>query len=64
VLDDDYVDGVGSILAHKLMMSANSKVHVVGLEDKSAGFSKISDNLPPSVDKIIFEIQDKLNSAI
>jgi pyruvate/2-oxoglutarate/acetoin dehydrogenase E1 component len=64
VLDDDYVDGVGSILAHKLMMSGNSKVHVVGLEDKSAGFSKISDNLPPSVDKIIFEIQDKLNSAI
>ena len=52
VLDDDYVDGVGSALAHKMMMESSKKVHVMGLEDKTAGFYKDVDNLPPTAEKI------------
>jgi pyruvate/2-oxoglutarate/acetoin dehydrogenase E1 component len=54
VIDDDYTDGVASIIAHKLMLlSHEPSVNVMGLENKSAGFSKKSDNLPPSSSDII-----------
>lgn len=53
VLDDDYEDGIGSNIAQKLMLKSNAKVYTLGLENKSAGFAKHLDNLPPSKDKII-----------
>ena len=57
VLDDDYEDGICSAIAHKLMMQAQgSRVHCMGLENKSAGFAKHLDNLPPSKEKIIGKV--------
>jgi hypothetical protein len=57
VLDDDYEDGICSPIAHKLMMQADdSKVYCMGLENKSAGFAKHLDNLPPCKDKIVTKI--------
>lgn len=52
VLDDDYSDGVARSLAHRLNIKTNKKVHTLGLEDRSAGFSKLTDNLPPDVNQI------------
>ena len=56
VLDDDYVDGVGSSIAHKLMLASNKPVRVLGLEEKTAGFHETVDNLPPSAEKIVEEV--------
>ena len=57
VLDDDYVDGVGSALAHKMMLESDKKVHVMGLENKTAGFHKDVDNLPPTAEKICQQVR-------
>jgi acetoin:2,6-dichlorophenolindophenol oxidoreductase subunit beta len=61
ILDDDYTTGVASDMAYKLIKASNKKVEVLGLKDKSAGFSKATDNLPPSADEIIKKIS-KLSS--
>ena len=52
VIDDDYEDGIASTLAQKLMVQSNSKVYTLGLENKSSGFAKHLDNLPPNASKI------------
>ena len=53
VLDDDYSKGVGSDIAYKLNKASGKKIEIMGLKDKSAGFSKKTDNLPPSSKEII-----------
>ena len=53
VLDDDYSKGVASDIAYKLMKNSGSKIEIMGLKDKSAGFSKMTDNLPPNSKEII-----------
>lgn len=52
VLDDDYEDGVSSNIAQKLMINSNAKVYTMGLKNRSAGFAKHLDNLPPSSKEI------------
>jgi acetoin:2,6-dichlorophenolindophenol oxidoreductase subunit beta len=52
VIDDDYVDGVASSIAHKWMLKCDSKVYTLGLQDRSAGFASSLDNLPPNQQKI------------
>ena len=52
VLDDDYGDGIASTIAHKLSEVSGSTVYSMGLEDKTAGFSKSKDNLPPNAEEI------------
>lgn len=53
IFDDDYRDGISSTLAHKLMSKSEKKVIPLGLKDKSAGFSKDQDNLPPTANEIV-----------
>ena len=48
VLDDDYQDGVSRSIAHQLMLESNKKVFTLGLEDRTAGFHRNVDNLPPN----------------
>ncbi len=57
VLDDDYTDGIASNIAHKLMLNSHSKVITMGLDNKSAGFAKHLDNLPPTAKDIINRIE-------
>jgi hypothetical protein len=52
VLDDDYSDGVASTIAHKLSAASGSIVYSMGLDDRTAGFSKSKDNLPPNAQEI------------
>ena len=56
VLDDDYSKGVASDIAYNLMKKTGNKIEIMGLKDKSAGFSKKSDNLPPNSKEIIKKI--------
>ena len=58
VLDDDYVNGVASSIAHKLMLKSQKKVYTLGLENRTAGFYPKVDNFPPNADKIISYIMD------
>ena len=52
VLDDDYVDGVAKSIAHDIMMGTHKPVWTMGLENRTAGFYKDVDNLPPSAEQI------------
>lgn len=58
ILDDDYPDGVASNLAYKISKKTNKNIEVMGLKDKSAGFSKNTDNLPPSYLEIIKRVKE------
>jgi len=60
VLDDDYVDGIAKSLAFDLNKLSGADVHVMGLDDRTAGFYPQVDNLPPSKDKIIKKIKELL----
>ena len=61
VTDDDYVDGIASSIAHKLMLKApSSMINCIGLENKSSGFAKHLDNIPPCKNKIINKIQSQI----
>lgn len=57
VIDDDYSNGVSKSLANDLSIKSNKIIYTLGLKEKSAGFSKFSDNLPPSYKEIIKEIK-------
>ena len=63
VLDDDYEDGISKSIAHKMMLETDKKVYTLGLENKSAGFDKSVDNLPPSSDKIIKMVKEILEKS-
>ena len=58
VLDDDYVAGTCSKIAHELMIKSSVPVHTMGLEDRTAGFYPTVDNLPPSADQIYKEVKE------
>ena len=64
ILDDDYESGVASDMAYKLMKLSNKKVEVMGLKEKSAGFSKKSDNLPPNEKEIIRKINEIIKKNV
>lgn len=53
VLDDDYPDGIAKAIANDLSNEYGKPVRAMGLEDRSSGFSKDSDNLPPDKDGIV-----------
>jgi pyruvate/2-oxoglutarate/acetoin dehydrogenase E1 component len=58
VLDDDYVDGIANSIAYEIMVQTrNPNGYTLGLKNKSAGFSKETDNLPPSTNEIIDKIK-------
>ena len=52
VSDDDYVNGISKCIAHDLTLETSKKVLTIGLEEKTAGFSKKTDNLSPTSEKI------------
>ncbi len=58
VLDDDYVNGAAKSIAYDLMMATSRPIHVLGLEERTAGFAPHLDNLPPSPEKIRKRVQE------
>ncbi len=61
VLDDDYTQGVASSIAFELMKKTKKNFEVMGLKNKSAGFSKKTDNLPPSCEEIVLKCKNIIN---
>ena len=53
VLDTDFENGASKCIATDLMLKSHKKVHVLGLEERTAGFAKHLDNLPPTTEKIV-----------
>jgi pyruvate/2-oxoglutarate/acetoin dehydrogenase E1 component len=64
ILDDDFESGVASDMAYKLMKLSKKKVEVMGLKNKSAGFSRKSDNLPPNKEEIIIKIKEIIKKNV
>ena len=62
VLDDDYSDGVATNLAYEISQKTRKPVEVMGLKNKSAGFSKTTDNLPPSYLEITKKVLELVKS--
>ena len=58
ILDDDYETGVAADMAYKLMKYSKKNIEIMGLKNnKSAGFSRKNDNLPPKSQHIINKIK-------
>ena len=64
VLDDDYVDGIAKNIANDISLKTNRIVHTLGLKNKSAGFSKNTDNLPPTSNDIIKKIKKMISRDV
>lgn len=61
ILDDDFDTGVATSLANELNLKSGKQVNTLGLKNKSAGFSKRTDNLPPNKNEIIKKIRNILH---
>ena len=48
---------MASAIAYKIMKATGKNIETMGLDDKSAGFSKETDNLPPNFKKIINRVK-------
>lgn len=60
VIDDDYHDGTAKPLAFDLHNLTGAHMNVMGLDNRTAGFSPQTDNLPPDKDKIKAKIRDTI----
>lgn len=61
IVDDDYTTcGMSEHIAYILNIGCDMKCYVLGLESRTAGFSKEKDNKYPSNDKIIKFIKDHI----
>jgi pyruvate dehydrogenase E1 component beta subunit len=63
VIDDDYPDGIAKSLAHDLAELGKTKMAVLGLQNRSAGFATGVDNLPPDATLMISFVRQKLGIA-
>lgn len=60
-LDGDFENGHIKCMAYDLMCATGRVVRILGLEERSAGFSPASDNLPPTKEKIIKKVKEILS---
>jgi len=61
VLDDDYEGGIASFISYQIMKKTGKKIEIMGLKNKSAGFSKETDNLPPTYIEIVNRVKKICN---
>ena len=61
VIDDDYVNGVSKSIANDLNLKTGKQMHTMGLKDRTAGFHKAVDNLPPNAEEICKQIEKIVN---
>jgi|MDTG01.1.fsa_nt_gb pyruvate/2-oxoglutarate/acetoin dehydrogenase E1 component len=65
VLDDDFTNGVAKSIAFDLGKTAGARMDVLGLLDRTAGFDKKVDNLPPNeidIEKKVIDILSRKDS--
>ena len=61
VIDDDYVNGASKSIANDLNLKTGKQMHTMGLKDRTAGFHKAVDNLPPNAEEICKQIEKIVN---
>ena len=57
ICDNDYVDGLPSIISAKINKLTNCKIDLMGLRNKTAGHHSKNDVLPPNSSDIIKKIE-------
>ena len=62
-LDGEHENGLAKCLAFDLMHKIEKKIHVLGLEERTAGFSPHLDNLPPSAGKIEKKVKEIMSKG-
>ena len=63
VIDSSYTDcGITTTIAYKLMQATKAKVVALGLEDRSSGSSKKTENGTPSAKKIAKTLEKLIKS--
>ena len=60
--DNDYTDGLPSILASKINIITNCKIEMMGLPNKTAGHHTKKDVLPPNSLDVIKKIKKILSA--
>lgn len=63
VTDGDFEGGVAKTIAFDIMGKVQKPMHVLGLEERTAGFAPHLDNLPPSPDKIVASVKKIIASS-
>ena len=63
VIDDDYVNGVAKSFANDLNLKSKKQMYTMGLKDRTAGFHKTVDNLPPDANEICKRIEKIVNKS-
>src|SRR3989344_6946981 len=53
VLDSDYENGASKLIAYDIAQHTMRQVRAMGLEDRTSGFARHLDNLPPSTERIV-----------
>lgn len=64
VLDDDYPNGVAKQIAYDLMHKTGKPVYVLCIEEKTAGFQPHNDNFPPTKERILEFINEKIRANL
>lgn len=64
VLDTDFENGASKCIAFDMMQRVDKKVHILGLEERTAGFAKHLDNLPPSPEKIVETVKKIISDRL
>lgn len=64
VLDDDYPNGIAKQIAYELMHKSGKPVHVLCIDERTAGFQPHNDNFPPSKHKISEFLQQIYNEQV
>ena len=62
ILDGDFENGIAKCIAADIMLETKNRIHVLGLEERTAGFAPDKDNLPPSTQRIIAYIHAIIKS--
>ena len=63
VIDDDYESGVAKSIANDISLLTGKRIFTMGLKNKSAGFHKFTDNLPPNSSEISKKIIKLINET-
>lgn len=61
VLDGDFENGVAKNIAYDLISVTGTRIAVLALENKAAGFAPHLDNLPPTTEKICQFVEEKIS---
>ena len=61
VLDGDFENGAMKQIAYDIMRETGASIHVLGLEERAAGFAPHLDNVPPTAERICKKVKNMIS---